>query len=552
MPEVAAENTSVEDTEKSEQEEFNDTLDDATILHIIEGWEQESQEFYGNLERIWEENLLYYKGIQTDVQKIRGKHSKSVENRIFMAVETEIPLVTGRLPDAVVKPAQEDEQSIIDALDLEDILEYQFERVHIQELAERWIRDMIIKRYSVFKVVWDEKIDDVGVQVIDPRRIRIQKYGKTVDELAYVIEELELSYGQIEDFFGKEKAEKIKSQKVDSNTKVRKKTYLVKEVWTNDFVVWKAGSEILKKESNPYFKKNGFFDAPKKPYVIKSLFETEECIIGDTDYIQQVKSIQDNINIRKRQIEDIVGKVSNPYLLIDSDVMSEEKAANITNEPGAILYGIEAASGTKIRFESPGQVSNALFEDLQLSRNEFDNIWGIHSTTRGERHGKETLGGRQILREADLGRVDLVGRTLERALDEIAEYWTQLISLFYTEERSFAILGGDGVRFVRNFTGSRVGKMMKPMVKSGSTLKEDDFSIKQTGIMLWQSGAIGLKTLYKMLKFSNMQEAIDDFVQTKSGAILQGGQQPAVPFTSDSIPQEQAQSGPQEPPGTIL
>src|SRR3990167_5769593 len=517
MPEVAAENTSVEDTEKSEQEEFNDTLDDATILHIIEGWEQESQEFYGNLERIWEENLLYYKGIQTDVQKIRGKHSKSVENRIFMAVETEIPLVTGRLPDAVVKPAQEDEQSIIDALDLEDILEYQFERVHIQELAERWIRDMIIKRYSVFKVVWDEKIDDVGVQVIDPRRIRIPKYGKTVDELAYVIEELELSYGQI-----------------------------------NDFVVWKAGSEILKKESNPYFKKNGFFDAPKKPYVIKSLFETEECIIGDTDYIQQVKSIQDNINIRKRQIEDIVGKVSNPYLLIDSDVMSEEKAANITNEPGAILYGREAASGTKIRFESPGQVSNALFEDLQLSRNEFDNIWGIHSTTRGERQGKETLGGRQILREADLGRVDLVGRTLERALDEIAEYWTQLISLFYTEERSFAILGGDGVRFVRNFTGSRVGKMMKPMVKSGSTLKEDDFSIKQTGIMLWQSGAIGLKTLYKMLKFSNMQEAIDDFVQTKSGAILQGGQQPAVPFTSDSIPQEQAQSGPQEPPGTIL
>ena len=106
MPEVAAENTSVEDTEKSEQEEFNDTLDDATILHIIEGWEQESQEFYGNLERIWEENLLYYKGIQTDVQKIRGKHSKSVENRIFMAVETEIPLVTGRLPDAVVKPVK--------------------------------------------------------------------------------------------------------------------------------------------------------------------------------------------------------------------------------------------------------------------------------------------------------------------------------------------------------------------------------------------------------------------------------------------------------------
>ena len=89
-------------------------------------------------------------------------------------------------------------------------------------------------------------------------------------------------------------------------------------------------------------------------------------------------------------------------------------------------------------------------------------------------------------------------------------------------EKSFSILGEDGIRFVKNFSGSKVGKGVKPMVKSGSTLKEDEFAIKQSAIILWQSKAIGLKTLYKMLKLSNMQEAVDDYVQTQSGALIQG------------------------------
>lgn len=520
----------LKEQDKIEQEQLSDKISDVSLLALIKQWETEADEHYTLLKRVWEENLLYYKGIQTGIEKIHGKQSKAVENRIFMAIETMIPIATGRLPDAVVKPGQDDEQSMMDAQDLQDILEYQFEDKHIQELAERWLRDMLVKRYSVFKVYWDKEKDDVDIKVIDPRRVKFPRYGKNVYDLAFVMEDLEMSYQQLVDFFGEATANKVKEQKQESDTKVRKKTYSVSEIWTNEFVVWKAGNEILKKEDNIYFKQGeGFFNYPKKPYIIKSLFETEDSIIGDTDYIQQVKTIQDNINTRKRQIENITGKVSNPNLLIDSDVMSEEQAANISNEEGLIIYGKDAASGTKIRYEAPGQVSQALFQDLQFSRTEFDNIWGVHSTTRGERQGKETLGGRQILREADLGRIDAVARTLERALDEIAEYWTQLISLFYTEEKSFTIMGEDGARFVKNFTGNKVGKV-KPMVKSGSTLKEDEFTIKQSAIMLWQSKAIGIRTLYKMLKLPDMNGALEDYVQTQSGAILgSAGQQQQQP-----------------------
>ncbi|MDZ4231920.1 MAG: hypothetical protein U1C72_01560, partial [Candidatus Pacearchaeota archaeon] len=346
----------------------------------------------------------------------------------------------------------------------------------------------------------------------------------------FIIEDLEMSRKQMVSFFGEEKTENTWSD-ISAN-KLRKATFLVKEVWTNEMVVWKAGAKILKKEKNQNYDfeddDKNFFAEPKKPYVIKSLFETEDSIIGETDYVQQVLPIQDNINKRKRQIENIVAKVSNPILLIDDQVMSEERASSITNEEGLILYGKDAANGTKVRFESPGQAPAQLFEDVESSRREFDNIWGTHSTTRGEREGRETLGGRQLLKAADLGRIDLVARQLERSLDEVAEYWTQLIKMFYDEDKTFSILGEDGVRFIKNFSGKKIGKGVKPQVVTGSTLPKDEMFIHEEARLLWQLKGIGVKTFYKMLKLPNINEAIEDYVQTQSGAIFQqqGGGQP--------------------------
>jgi len=539
-----AENKTESQQSLEDKEQFTASMSDDDLKNQIDVWSRESQSVYSALIPIWEQNLQYYHGVQTGVELIGGRQSKAVENRIFMATETMIPIATSRLPDIEVRSGAEDEQSQIDAGELQDILGFHMERLRIQALAERFLRYMIVLRYGVFKVDWDSDQDDVDLRVIDPRRIRIPKFGRTVNELKFVLEDLELTYDQLVDFFGKDKAEKVRAEGVkkgvysdDTATvtdetgqekrQIRKATFAVREVWTNDFVVWRAGSIILDKKENPFYnfknKKKNFFEQPRKPYIIKSLFETSESLIGDTDYIQQMISVQDNINNRKRQIENIIGKVANPPLLIDSDVMSEEQASSITNEEGLIIYGKDAASGTKIRFEAPGQVPNYVFLDLEGSRTQFDNIWGIHSTTRGEREGRETLGGRQLLRAADLGRIDLVARQLERALDEVGEWFTQLIKLFYTEKKSFSISGEDGTTFINNFTNKKVGEGVKPRLVAGSTLPKDEITQRQEAIQLWQLQAIGIRTLYKRLKMSNIPDAVDDFINTKSGAIFQQG-----------------------------
>jgi len=530
-----------------EKEAFEEKMSDEALLTQIESWVTESETFYSKLRPIWEQNLEYYGGIQTGVESLRGKTSRAVENRIFMAVETMIPIASSRLPDIEVRAGSEDEQAQMDANELQDILGYHMERVNIQGKSEQFLRDMITKRYGVFKINWDK--DDVDLIVRDPRKIRIPKFGRLIQDLAFIIEDLEMSYSQLVEKFGNKKAEEVRKEapKVGitdngEEDQVRKATFTILEVWTNEMVAWKAGSIILDKKENPYFilknKKKNWFTFPSKPYVIKSLFETDESMIGDTDYIQQMISIQDNINSRKRQIENVVAKVANPPLLIDSDTMSEEQAANITNEEGLIIYGKDAADGTKIRFEQPGQLPNDVFLDLEGSRSAFDNIWGIHSTTRGERQGKETLGGRQLLKAADLGRIDLLARQLERALDEVAGWWTQLIKLFYTEYKSFSIAGEGGTIFINNFTGDKVAKNTKLRVMAGSTLPKDEITQRQEAIELWQLKAIGVKTLYKRLKMSNVQAAVADFVETQSGAIMQpkGGGQPALGQGTPSAP----------------
>jgi hypothetical protein len=423
------------------------------------------------------------------------------------------------------------------------------DRVKIQEKAEKFVRDIILKRYGVFKLYWDKEVDDFCVEGRDPRKIRIPKFGKNVRELKFIIDYLEMSYAGVEEYFGEEKAKDVFIGKDKSEElKTRKQNFIIREVWTNDYVVWSCGSSILRKEKNPYWseeKGERYFDQPTKPFVIKSLFELDESIIGNTDYVSQMISIQDNVNTRKRQIEDVSNKVANPNLAIDSDVMSEEQAQNITNEPGQILYGKDAANPTKLSFINPGTLPQYVFEDLNESRSSFDNIWGLHSTTRGEREGRETFKGRQLLRQADLGRIDLISRQLERALTEIAEWMTHFMKLYYSEEKMFSILGDDGIRWIKISRDTIPD--VKIIIKTGSTLPKDEVGIADKALTLAQMGMIGVKTLYKMLKVPDIDSAIEDFIQTKSGAMFQQAQQGATPQVPAPTPQEGLPQTPQPP-----
>jgi len=512
------------ETENIVKDELKKELTDDELEILISGWIKETSSYFEILKDIIKKNIEYYKGNQTDVSNIRGNNSKAVENRIFMGIETIVPIITSQPPDMVCEAPDDSEKGNISASRLQRALMYHYERVGIKKVSERWIRDLIIKRFAVLKPFWNAQTDDVDVKVIDPRRIKFPKYGSSVDELPYTIEDLEMSYPSVRDFFGEEVAKDLLKRIPTTDRdemKKRKVTFTIQEVWTNDMVIWRTPGKILKKEKNIYYdfvdSNKNFFTYARKPFIIDSIFQTDETIIGDTDLVVQTIPIQDNINKRKRQIEDIAAKVANPPLLIDSDVMDEETASTITNEAGIIVYGKDVAQPGKVRFETPGQLPSYLFEDLLSSRNEFDNIFGTHSTTRGVAGGK-TLGQDILAKQSDMGRIDLVKRRFDYAIGELAGWWTQLMKMNYDEARFIRISGELGV--IEKFTISDIENGVKVLVKSGTAIPQDEVSIRQEATNLFQLGVLDPLTLYEKLKFPDVAGTFKRLADFRTGKLF--------------------------------
>jgi len=301
---------------------------DKATADLIQKWINETKPFHGDYLKAVDRNIQYYLGNQTDVQNIKGKKSKAVENRVFSSTETIVPIVTSTPPSMVVRPSTDDEKADISAGKVQRALEHHYERVGLRDKLERYTRNLIVKRVGIFKLVWDERSDDFDVKVINPVKARIPRKGSCVDELPYILEEVEMTYDSLEDFFGKDNAEKIKNsngEQTETSDQNKKLTYTVWEATTDAWTAWYCKGEILKKENNPFYDveddSKNFFKHSKKNYVIASLFPLDDYLIGDTDLIVQTIPIQDNINKRKRQIEDLCARVANPPLLIDSDTM---------------------------------------------------------------------------------------------------------------------------------------------------------------------------------------------------------------------------------------
>ena len=555
-------------------EETKEKTVDSTVT-LIQKWIDETRPFYGDYVKVVEKNVQYYLGDQTDVARVRGKKSKSVENRVFSAVETIVPIVTSTPPSMVVKPAKDDEQAEIRAAKLQKSLEYHYERLNLRDKLERYTRNLIVKRVGVFKLAWNEKEDDFDVKVVNPVKLRIPRKGSSVDEIPYILEEVEMSYSSLEEFFGKEKAEKVKNsggETTETSEENRKKNvYTVWEATTDDWTAWMCKGEILDKKDNQFYDKadasKNFFGFSKKHYVIKSLFPLDDYLIGETDLIQQTIPIQDNINKRKRQIEDLCALVANPPLLIDSDTMDEETASTITNEEGLIIYGKDVAGQGKIRFETPGQVPQYLFSDLINSRSEFDNVFGTHSTTRGEKSSSPTLGQDMLQRQGDLGRIDLISRKIEGTIAELANWFVQIMKQHYSDDKKIMVFGDDG-RDLVEFSRADIEDGVEIIVKSGFVLPMDEVSQRKEAINLFQLGALEPLSLYEKMKFPNPTKTFERLAKFRSGQMFQEysgqGAQPAQSGVPGQLQtgqqagaggvsnQQEAIEGRQQPMGGIM
>lgn len=535
--------------------DLKDPLDslpsDGDLLTKINNWIAEASNYHQELKAVQEKSEDYYKGKQTKMDQVPSHLSNFVQNRIFESVETIVPIVTSRPAEFIAKSPDVSELGVERARKVQLSLSNLYEETRVPQKLEDASRSALIYRFGVMKYYWDDSIDDVNVKYVRPQRLILPRYGgRFIQDLPYVIEKIDMTYQEIKDFFGVETANDLVSMSVIQDgaeeVPLEKRIWTIYECWTNWWVAWKYESKILDKKTNPNFDfknlENNFWKKARKPYILLAPFSLGKGPIPERAMVEQAMPIQDGLNVVGRIIINHATKMGNGVWLVDSSTMTKEESDQIRNEAGLILYGSGVANPNNLRRDTPPTLPQYMFELWSGLNASLDNLFGIHSTTRGERQGKETARGRVLLKEADMGRLDYIVREIDRAVQELGEGYVQMIKLFYTDSRKIKFLGVSEGLEVFDIAGSDVEDGLEIMVRSGSTLPKDEVTEADRMIQLWQMGAVDPITLFESLKFSDPMKSVERLMKWKMGTLVPV-ERPAPPAGGEVVPPEAPVTG---------
>ena len=180
------------------------------LLKIAADWDKECGGYYSELKKIWDVNEAYYKGRQTELEKIPSNMSNCVQNHIFMGVETIVPIMTANPPRFMAEPPTESDEAIKYANSIQKVLSIIYDEKDIRTKGEMLMRHMIIYRFGAWRPFYNETTKEVDVRYVRPQRLR---FPKTSHELPYICEKQDLTSEEFKDYFGAEKfSEFIKSK----------------------------------------------------------------------------------------------------------------------------------------------------------------------------------------------------------------------------------------------------------------------------------------------------------------------------------------------------
>src|SRR3990167_2242900 len=245
--------------EELKEKKFTYEEDDKNIIEIFNDWMKESRSYHDYLKKFQKKSEEYYIGQQTDLGNIPQHMPDVVENRIFEAVETLVPIATASAHQFLVLPPTDVQSSKERAEKLQKVLTKKYQTLEIQRKLESTTRHILLYRFGVLKYGWDFDKNDVMVAIIDPRRVYVPRMAvEDPHDLPYVIEEQDYSYDEAKEIFGEDKIKNAALAVVEDKESYKgketlQKLYRVYETWTGDAVCWISGDTVLKKEQNPYW-----------------------------------------------------------------------------------------------------------------------------------------------------------------------------------------------------------------------------------------------------------------------------------------------------------
>mgnify|MGYP003552410307 CR=1 FL=1 len=183
-----------------------------------------------------------------------------------------------------------------------------------------------------------------------------------------------------------------------------------------------------------------YFNQPRKPYIYTTILNNENKPIGRTDFITLALPLQIGIDKRKQDIGQNCELV-NGVIKIDSEVMGKADAQSLAFEAKGIIWGKGVVAGVQRETGTP--LPQMVFDDMQDSREEIDNIMAASSAFRGEREGQETKAGRLALIQQSYLRLNELVQAVDYTYGQLFSWFYQLSKTRYTELHYAKWLGKD-------------------------------------------------------------------------------------------------------------
>jgi hypothetical protein len=267
-------------------------------------------------------------------------------------------------------------------------------------------------------------------------------------------------------------------------------------------------------EYKPYY--FNYFDVPRKPYIFATIFNNENKPIGRTDMITLSSELQRGIDKRKMDIDENCELV-NGIVKVDSSVMGKSDAQRIRFETRGIIWGKGVATG--VTRETGPALPAMVFEDMQDSRSEIDNIMAASSAFRGERQGQETKAGRLALIQQSYLRLNELVQVVDFTYGEIFSWGMQLAKTRYTEYHYAKWMGKEGAREVIELIQDDFETGSEVTIIAGKTLPVDDeFKFEQAQNDV-QQGFISPVDYLEIAQYDNSKELAKNSVAYKMNPV---------------------------------
>lgn len=494
-------------------DEYESKFSEEQVLTLTSQWQKDYAGYYLDIEKIQDKDVAYWLGKQKldMVDQLEGKDT--VVNKLFEAVETFLPIATRSNPEPLVTADNSEEGQNL-ARDLKNSLVFQADKQKLRRKLARMTRQWLLYLIGGIEVDYDLEIDDLKTTVINPKRFIFDKEG-SVDESGlfqgdYLGVRYKVSASRLAELFPKN-AEYIRN--ITPGRKGTKIEY-IKWWYKGTDVFFTMPNKVLGKFKNPHWNYDqpetidlpaveaiNHLDKPTAPYVFLSIFNLGLQPHDETGLILQNIPQQDQINKRERQIDKNVDSQNNG-IVVDGRVMDKEQAglaASALRRGSAII--VQGDPNATIAFKPAPQLAGDIWNALQNSKQELQNIFGTSGSNPQGIKSEETARGKIMVNQMDASRIGGgVTEFIEQVADTIFNLWTQLILVHYDNIHFTNILGEDG-QDTEGLSNSRFIKSVVVTVKEGSLIPKDPLTQRNEAIDLWTAVAIDPLNLYKKLDF---------------------------------------------------